>query len=81
MTLPWDNTEFDQPLTDTAYRATTSAAAGHYDFLTTILHEMGHLAGIIQGNPAYDRRVKLINGTPTFIGDTFTLTLKVKGAR
>jgi hypothetical protein len=42
---------------------------------------MGHLAGIIQGNPAYDRRVQLINGTPTFIGDTFTLALKVKGAR
>jgi hypothetical protein len=35
---------------------------------------LGHLAGIIQGNPAYDRRVQLINGTPTFIGDTVTLT-------
>jgi hypothetical protein len=41
---------------------------------------LGHLAGIIQGNPAYDRRVQLINGTPTFIGDTVTVTLTPDGS-
>jgi DNA/RNA endonuclease G (NUC1) len=54
----WENSEFETTLTTTAYRAnSTSAAAGRYDLLTTILHELGYLAGIIQGNPAYDRRV------------------------
>jgi hypothetical protein len=48
---PFDNTEFAQTLTDTAYRATTGDAYGKYDLLTSILHEMGHLAGIIAGNP------------------------------
>lgn len=54
---PWENSEFAQPLSDSAYRATTSPAAGRYDLLTTILHEMGHLAGLIQGNPALYRYV------------------------
>jgi hypothetical protein len=32
-----------------------SIAHGHYDLLTTILHEVGHLQGIISGNPAFDQ--------------------------
>jgi hypothetical protein len=49
---PWDNSEYSQTLTDTdtAYRATAdSAAYGHYDLLTTILHETAHLQGFISG--------------------------------
>ncbi|MEA5554599.1 hypothetical protein VB713_27090 [Anabaena cylindrica UHCC 0172] len=46
---PNDNSEYTTTLTDTAYRATTGEAASKYDLLTTILHEMGHLAGIING--------------------------------
>ncbi|MBW4554016.1 MAG: hypothetical protein KME35_23375 [Aphanocapsa sp. GSE-SYN-MK-11-07L] len=79
---PWENSEFApldfaQGTEPTAFRATSSPATGHYDLLTTMLHELGHLAGIIQGNPAYDSRVQLVNGTPTFIGDGFSATLTV----
>ncbi|MBD2377672.1 PKD domain-containing protein [Leptolyngbya sp. FACHB-238] len=43
--------------------------------LTTILHEMGHLAGIIQGNPVYDRHLQTIANTKLFVGDGFTAAL------
>jgi hypothetical protein len=76
-TTPDDNTEFDQTLSTTAYRATTGAAAGKYDLLTTILHELGHLKGIINGNTAFDTSVQNINGIPTFIDGGITATLTV----
>jgi hypothetical protein len=42
-----ENSEFNLSLTDSAFKATPgSASYGRYDLLTTILHEMGHLAGI-----------------------------------
>lgn len=77
---PFDNTEFSQTLTDTAYRATTGDAVGKYDLLTSILHEMGHLAGIIAGNPGFDRNVQTINGAKIFVGDNFTATLTPDGS-
>jgi DNA/RNA endonuclease G (NUC1) len=77
---PLDNTEFSQTLADTAFRATTGEATGKYDLLTTILHEMGHLAGIIAGNPGFDRNVQTINGAKTFVGDNFTATLTPDGS-
>jgi hypothetical protein len=77
---PWENSEFSQTLTDSAFRATTGKAAGKYDLLTTILHEMGHLAGIINGNPEFDRRIQIINGKRTFLGDGFTATLTSDGS-
>jgi large repetitive protein len=46
-----------------------------YDLLTTILHEMGHLAGMISGNPNFDAHVQTRNGSPIFIGDGFTVNL------
>jgi hypothetical protein len=61
-TTPDDNSEFDQNLSSTAYRATTGAAAGKYDLLTTVLHELGHLQGIISGNTAFDTSVQTIKG-------------------
>jgi PKD domain/Bacterial Ig domain len=79
-TTPDDNTEFDQTLTTTAYRATTGAAAGKYDLLTTILHELGHLNGIIRGNTAFDTHVKNINGIPTFINGGITAQLTPDGS-
>jgi hypothetical protein len=79
-TTPDDNTEFDQTLTTTAYRATTGAAAGKYDLLTTILHELGHLQGIISGNTAFDTSVRNINGIPTFIDGGITATLTPDGS-
>jgi hypothetical protein len=73
---PWDNTEYSQTLTDTAYRATAdSLAYGHYDLLTTLLHETAHLQGIISGYSNYDRHIQTINGSKTFIGDGFSAIL------
>ncbi len=75
-TTPGDNSEFDQQLTNTAYRATTGEAASKYDLLTTILHELGHLQGIIQGNSNFDAHVK--NGK--YITDTITVQLTPDGS-
>jgi DNA/RNA endonuclease G (NUC1)/PKD repeat protein len=83
---PWENSEFApfdfaQGTQPTAFRATSSSpAAGHYDLLTTLLHELGHLAGLIQGNPAYDSRIQLLNGTPTFVGNGFSAILTPDGS-
>jgi PKD repeat protein len=77
---PEKNSEFTQTLTDTAFRATTGEATGKYDLLTTILHEMGHLAGIIAGNPGFDSNVQIINGAKSFVGDNFTATLTPDGS-
>jgi hypothetical protein len=73
---PWDNAEFGTVNSETLFRATLgSAAYGHYDLLTTILHELGHLAGLISGNPTYDSRITNINGTPTFQGNGYSTAL------
>jgi hypothetical protein len=73
---PWDNAEFGTLNAETFFRATLgSEAYGHYDLLTTILHELGHLAGLISGNPTYDSRVTNISGTPTFQGNGYSTTL------
>lgn len=78
---PWENSEFAQSLTDSASRATTgSDAFGRYDLLTTLLHELGHLAGIIQGNPAYDQHLQTIANTKLFVGDGFTAALTPDGS-
>jgi PKD domain/Bacterial Ig domain len=79
-TTPDDNSEFTTQLADTAFRATTGAAAGKYDLLTTILHELGHLNGIISGNTAFDTHVQNINGIPTFIDGGITATLTPDGS-
>jgi DNA/RNA endonuclease G (NUC1) len=73
---PWENSEFGTLNSETFFRATLgSAAYGHYDLLTTILHELGHLAGLISGNPTYDSRITNISGTPTFQGNGYSTTL------
>lgn len=70
---PEDNTEYATALTSTAFKATPgSPAYGHYDLLTTILHELGHLQGIISGNSAYDTHIQ--NQTFTSNGITAPLT-------
>jgi hypothetical protein len=78
---PWDNSEFSQTLTDTAYRATSdSAAYGHYDLLTTLLHETAHLQGFIAGYSNYDNRIQTQNGNKVFNGDTFSAILTPDGS-
>jgi hypothetical protein len=75
-TTPGDNSEFDKQLTSTAYQATNSPATGKYDLLAVILHELGHIQGIIKGNSAFDANVK----NNTFIGNGFTATLTADGS-
>jgi PKD domain/Bacterial Ig domain len=72
---PGDNSEFTG--TDTYFQATpNSAAAGKYDLLTTILHEMGHTLGIINGYSEFDKYIK----GRQFITDTFTANLTPDGS-
>jgi hypothetical protein len=77
---PLDNSEFAQTLTDTAFRATTGDAFGKYDLLTTILHETGHLLGIINGNPGFDSNVQTLNSKKVFVGKDFTANLSPDGS-
>jgi PKD domain len=54
---PQDNSEFTG--TDNYLQATlNSPAAGKYDLLTAILHEMGHTLGVINGYSEFDKYVK-----------------------
>jgi hypothetical protein len=78
---PWDNSKFSQTLTTSAYRATPdSLAYGHYDLLTTILHETAHLQGFIAGYSNYDTHIQTIKNNKTFIGDTFSAILTPDGS-
>jgi DNA/RNA endonuclease G (NUC1) len=59
------------------FQATANSASyGKYDLLTTILHEMGHTKGIINGYSEFDKYVK----GPQFITDTFTANLTPDGS-
>ncbi|WP_232432149.1 Ig-like domain-containing protein [Chamaesiphon minutus] len=72
---PQDNIEFTG--TDMYFQAApNSAASGKYDLLTTILHEMGHTLGIINGYSEFDKYIK----GRQFITDTFTATLTPDGS-
>jgi hypothetical protein len=73
---PLDNSEFSQTLTNTAFRATAdSEAYGRYDLLTTILHEMGHLAGFISGYEGYDDHIQTVKGKPFLVTPDLSATL------
>jgi DNA/RNA endonuclease G (NUC1) len=74
-TTPQDNSEFTG--VDNYLQATpNSPASGKYDLLTTILHEMGHTLGIINGYSEFDKYVK----GRQFITDTFTANLTPDGS-
>ncbi|NEQ43013.1 MAG: DNA/RNA non-specific endonuclease [Leptolyngbya sp. SIOISBB] len=56
---PWEHSEFKIQNSEFNLQATAdSAAYGRYDLLTTLLHELGHLAGFIQGYTAFDQHVQ-----------------------
>jgi large repetitive protein len=74
-TTPGDSSEFTG--TDTYLQATpNSTASGKYDLLTTILHEMGHTLGIINGYSEFDKYIK----GRKFTTDTFTAQLTPDGS-
>jgi hypothetical protein len=81
-TTPGDSSEFrrgdggTEGLGDYYIANPNSAAAGKYDLLTAILHEMGHTLGIINGYNEFDKHIK--NGI--FTTDTFTTKLTPDGS-
>ena len=73
---PLDNSEFTAQNTDSyLLAAADSEANGKYDLLTTVLHELSHLYGFINGYEGFDENVETKDDTSKFIGDDFTATL------
>ena len=73
---PLENSEFNAQNTDNYLLATAeSEADGKYDLLTTVLHELSHLYGFINGYEGFEDSLETENGTTKFIGDDFEATL------
>lgn len=73
---PFEHSEYNQTLSDSAFQASTNSAAfGRYDLYTALLHEMGHLAGFIEGYEGFDRHIQTLNGSRLFVGSDFTAAL------
>ncbi|MEL7079486.1 MAG: hypothetical protein AAGM46_26700, partial [Cyanobacteria bacterium J06582_2] len=73
---PLDNSEFIAQDTDSyLLAATESEANAKYDLLTTVLHELAHIYGFIDGYEGFDTNVETENGTTKFIGDDFEAVL------
>ena len=68
-----DNTAFTQQIVSTEFAAEPgSPAYGHYDLLTTLEHEVGHILGFYPGNPGYESHLEMVNGSQLFVGPGFT---------
>ncbi len=52
-----------------------SAAFGHYDLLTVLVHELGHILGFYPGTPGFDSHLQTVNGAQAFVGAGFTVPL------
>src|SRR5262249_31698046 len=77
---PGETSEFPQSLTNSAFAALPgSAAYGHYDLLTVLLHELGHLEGFMAANPGFDAHVQTIAGSQLFVGPGFGAKLTDDG--
>ena len=73
---PLDNSEFIAQDTDSYLLATAeSEAEDKYDLLTTVLHELAHLYGFIDGYEGFDANIETEDGTTKFIGDDFEAIL------
>ncbi len=73
---PLNNSEFTAQDTDSYLLATAeSEADGKYDLLTTVLHELSHLYGFIDGYEGFEDSLETENGTTKFIGNDFEATL------
>jgi len=67
---------FGQSLGATASAAQLgSAAYGHYDLLTAILHELGHVEGLMPQNPDFERYVQAIGGSEFFVAPGLSIPL------
>ncbi|MGM0485754.1 MAG: putative Ig domain-containing protein [Planctomycetota bacterium] len=73
---PTDDTEFAVKLNqDTRHATATSEAHGKYDLLSVLMHEMGHLAGFMNGDAGFDSHVESIAGSDMFVGPNFNVRL------
>jgi hypothetical protein len=74
---PFDDVEFATYLASTARKANAhSAPDGHFDLLTVVLHELGHLLGITIGDPAFQRQVRTdVNGDASFEAGSMSIPL------
>ena len=53
----------------------SSPAFGHYDLLTTLLHEIAHLEGFMPDNPVFEQFVHTVGSTQTWNGAGVTASL------
>ncbi|WP_187782162.1 Ig-like domain-containing protein [Gimesia chilikensis] len=57
-----------------------SDAVGHYDLLTVLLHEIGHVAGFTDTYAPFESHVQVgVGGTLSFVGNGFEATLTDDG--
>jgi hypothetical protein len=76
-TTPQEHSEFLGEEGKTYFTAApNNAAYGKYDLLTTILHETGHVLGIINGYSEFEKNVK----AGKFVTNTFTAQLTPDGS-
>ncbi|MGF1479362.1 MAG: FG-GAP-like repeat-containing protein [Cyanophyceae cyanobacterium] len=72
---PEERSEFGRLTSQSALATVNSEAYGRYDLLTTVLHEIGHLAGFIGGYAEFDQYVRNADSDPVFVGNDFTAPL------
>ena len=52
-----------------------SPAYGHYDLLTSLLHEIGHVEGFLPNDPSFEQHVETLNGSQMFVGPGISAAL------
>ena len=73
---PESNAAFERPLGPTSLLARPgSAAIGHYDLLTVLLHEIGHIEGFMPSNAGFERHVQSVGSSQEFVAPGLTASL------
>ncbi len=70
-----DNAFAQSPSATAAEAVPGTDAYGHFDLLTTVLHELGHVEGFMPANPGFERYVQTINGSQIFDSPKVTASL------
>jgi RHS repeat-associated protein len=73
---PLSNSEFTLgPSASSLTAKPGTDAAGHYDLYTVLLHELGHLEGLMPDDPGFESHVQTIAGVQTFVGPGLAVPL------